>query len=471
MTPQPGIKPGLWPIVIFLGFFCLYMALSMPSVLWNDDEGYGFHLQDRFFEADTTRMINSLTSPGRSRVSPIRHPFITLLTRPIGTGVDHYFDWLEHLHPDKWDRRSYETLFVLSLTNMFLSAAVATVFLCCIMLGGSRGDATLLTLITGFSNAALLFSIVPDHFSLSLFLLCLSYLGFFWCIRSSRIALPIWVILSVACFAVTSFNVLQPGLLFLFVLYHQRNRLSVSALFKKFTVYAVSFLMVCAVLLFIRSSYFGDEWKLDYRKLHGELSGGYTGLYLVSNPPDFASKMLLQTIIAPLVAPIPHHDYYPGKPEPGTALLYFTYADWRFSTIGWISLSLLALIVLLRLLPLIRSGREPPDICSAAIFGCLGVNLIFHSFYGWGPEMFGRGRIDIFLYSLHWLVPLCFLVFQMPRGRTLHLVLLCAFLMTSTLNNLGAIKSLYGVVLTSAIEGTEKDPRFQDSKWRVLHDR
>ena len=462
MTNAPShFRPGLSFGLFFLFFFCFYMALSMPTVLWNDESRYGFHLLDRYFEADPFFMIEDLTTSKPSLRTPHHHPFITLYTHPIGVGVSYLLDRFGALAPDARTRWRYQTLITLSITNGFLSAAVAVIFLCFSLLNGHPRKAILFTLIAGFSNATLVFSIVPDHYCISLFLLCLTYFTFFWCIKNTRTAIPAWVALSVICFSITSFNVLQPGLLFLLVLFNQRSRVSRSELTRKFATYAALFLMVCSVLFFLRNEFQSNQKAFTYEIAHDDIFEDYVGFTGIQNPVGFASTMLLQTIVAPLVAPIPRHDFfrYPKKQDLNTSLLYFTYAKWSFTPLGWISVVLIALIVMLRLRDRLRQGPTSPSIQSVAMLGCLFINLLFHSFYGWGPQMIFRGRIDIFLYSLHWLFPLCYLLFPLTNKRTSRMLLLWLFFLTAALNNLSVIKYTYGVVLQSNLAETEDDPR------------
>ena len=437
------------------------MALSMPTVLWNDESRYGFHLLDRYFEADPFYMIEDLTTSKPSMRNPYHHPFMTLYTHPIGVGVSYLLDRFGALNPDARTRWRYQTLITLSITNGFLSAAVAVMFLCFSLLNGNPRKAVLITLIAGFSNAMLVFSIVPDHYCISLFFLSLTYFTFFWCIKNTRIAIPAWVALSVICFSITSLNVLQPGLLFLLVLFNQRSRFSRNELAKKFATYAAVFLMVCSVLFLLRNEFQSNERAFTYKLVHDDIFVDYVGLASIQNTASFASTMLLQTIVAPLVSPIPRHAIfkYPHKQDLNTSLLYFTYSKWSFTPLGWISLMLIALIVMLRLRNRLRQGPASPSIQSVAMLGCLLINLLFHSFYGWGPQMINRGRIDIFLYSLHWLFPLCYLMFPLTNMRTGPMLLLWLFLLTAALNNLGVVKYTYGVVLESNVAETENDPR------------
>ncbi len=454
-------KSGLSFALVFLFFFCFYMAISMPTVLWNDESRYGFHLLDRYFESDPFYMIEELTTSKPSKRTPHHHPFMTLYTHPIGVGVSYLLDRFGALNPDARARWRYQTLITLSITNGFLSAAVAVMFLCFSLLLGNLSKAIPFTLIAGFSNAVLVFSIVPDHYCVSLLFLSLTYFTFFWCIKNARIAVPAWVALTVLCFSITSLNVLQPGLLFLLVLFNQRKQISRSALARKFATYTALFLMICSVLFALRNEYQPNETAFTYKMIHDDILVDYVGVPGIQNPGGFASTMLLQTIVAPLISPVPKHDVFkhPHKQDLNTSLLYFTYAKWSFTPLGWTSLVLMALIVMFPLVSRARQRQASPRIQSLGMVGCLFINLLFHSFYGWGPQMAFRGRIDIFLYSLHWLFPLCYLLFPLNSKRTGLMLLLWLFLVTSALNNLSMVKYTYGVVLESNVAETANDPR------------
>ena len=73
--------------IIFLSFFCLYMAISSPTVLWSGKHRYGFHYVDRLFDIDSAWTVEEWTTPKKSKRSAYRHPFLTLITRPVGTTI------------------------------------------------------------------------------------------------------------------------------------------------------------------------------------------------------------------------------------------------------------------------------------------------------------------------------------------------------------------------------------------------
>ena len=270
-------------------------------------------------------MIEDLTTDAPSKRAPHRHPFITLFTHPIGSRVYGLLDSLQALESDNRLRWRVQTLFALAVTNTFLSAAIAVSFLCFWLLSRDGLKAAVFAVFVGVTNSALVFGIVPDHFAISLFSLSLGYLLFFWCLERGRIYAPLWALLCVVCFSITSFNVLQPSLLFLLVLYARRHEASRMRLMGKALGCAALFMVLGSLLYWLRSTSPVDERAFSHTLAYTDLGLTNAGFYGVLRPLSLVSTMLRQALVAPLVSPRPAHALYrfPEEQDPNQSVLYF----------------------------------------------------------------------------------------------------------------------------------------------------
>jgi hypothetical protein len=462
MQLKTNLAPLLTAVGLGLLFFCLYMALAAPTVLSPPPGPYGFHLVDRFFEADPVYMIEDVTALKTSDRGAHRHPFLTVLTYPIASAVSSLLDGYD-VSSSRADRLRWrlQTLFTLGLTNLCLSASIAVCLLFFWRLDRNLPRAALFACFLGVSGAVLIFSIVPEHFAISSFLLCLCYLTFLVCLQTGRLLASAWIALSVLCFAVTSFNIIQPSFLFLLLVYHQRDRERPRASVKILIRHAVIFCGICLVLFAIRHGGPIKQRRISRVDFAYDI-GMSASLHGLTHPGQLLSTMLRQSMIAPLVSPLPRHGYY-QFPEEQTAkrsLLFFTFSDWSFQPAGWGALILLILLAAHRANSVFREQLAKPGLMALAMAGCLAINLVFHCFYGWGVEMQHRGRIDTFLYSLHWLFPMSYFLF--PRGtadRQRGLYILCALTVLLAVNNIAVVRQMRSTTNEFAIACSADDTR------------
>ncbi|MBI82052.1 MAG: hypothetical protein CMJ81_02545 [Planctomycetaceae bacterium] len=426
----------LIPLVLGCSFFWMYQNLATSAL-----EIRNFHADNRFFESDTIGFSMTLTLARAPAYSAHRHPFLSLMLKPLGQfAFTHFKNAYPGRQPVHIRRAALQAATLLSTT--FLSFSVIVFFFICLLLCQDILIAVLSACFLGFSNVGLFLSYIPESFCYSLFFFGLSYLLFFFCLKHNRLALVGWITLSIISFGMTIPNIAQPGLCFLILLYKHYGR-DLRGMMRVATIYAVVVAGVSGAFIYWQSSSMDLGAPAVDRTVKDLDNYGAWGV--LDNPSYFISTMLRQFVIAPFLSPVPEHRMLMDSRR-----YFFTYSIWEFTPAGTLAVAGLVSLLAHRLICVCRKGRKfALRFASWGMLGCLLFNFILHSYYGWGKLPIERNRIDVFLYSAAWLFPMYYFLLPSPEElarkfhRTVFLSLLALTTLFTLINNFNAVQHIF----------------------------
>ncbi|HYW19709.1 MAG TPA: hypothetical protein VE956_10415 [Nodularia sp. (in: cyanobacteria)] len=214
-----GMKKNLLPdrdwklivatICIPITFFVIYLILGLQiSPSFNAFE---------YFGADIGEQINGWTSMEWNLNHKGSHPLILLFVDFIGSGIHQLI--------------SSKVLTVLLLNAFFASLAVFLAFIFFRLVLGKFIDATLLTLVFGFSMSQLVFGAIPETYAFAAASIIATHILFFICLRDKKLYTEYWVLTGLFTFGITITNFAQSIICFsiVVILLRRKDRLAIVA--------------------------------------------------------------------------------------------------------------------------------------------------------------------------------------------------------------------------------------------------
>lgn len=382
----------------------LYFVFSyMISVYWYKI-GY-FSVVDIFFDTDPASNIKSLAhGVGRNALS---HAFLEFFTVPVRILEFLFASALEFNNPALL--REYLSL---AIAPCFSALTLVYFYRCLVLVNTSDESAILLTMIYAFSITNLLFSIIPETYSISCFLI--TYLIYYYLLLDrayKRSDLKVWILLGVLLAGVTITN------LFIFLIVYAAFILkganfsfnTVKNLFFSSIVCIVIVVVLHKLSLILFTADAGKEGGVDWIAMH--LKSNLIGV--VSNFLNLFSASI-NAIFA--FEPKP---FFRLCSESECNALTFARDKDDLVILGLVGMAWLLLLTRVKSYALSTEWQSLYIVCGLILL----FNFSLHT-------IFGR---EMFMYTKHWITPLFLILVPLCRG---YRALLYVWLLTTIVVNL-----------------------------------
>ena len=383
----------------FVLFFSLIYFLSgyFLAITWYESKF--FSVVDIFFESNPSTNLNSLSHGWGGHA--ITHPFLNFFTVPVRV-----VEFVYSLFFDITDRVKFRELVALSISPLFSSLTLLYLYKTLIVLNIKPLDAIIFTLIFSITFTNIIFSIVPESYGISCFLISVLLHYFFTYENSGRYYdSVVWFILAVSLAGVTITNICIFSLVFFIHLLKNKNMnckyaVILMAFYAIFAFLSVMlFYQLTLNLLDLRVRPTGSiSWKLQW--LQTDTAG------IATNAINFFSASINSFFgIFPEIKANKHckdvscNAIYFNRNKSHLVFLVIVALVWAFFLFysrkflrekKWVNLYI---------------------ICSLIV----AYNFILHIFFG----------TETFLYTQHWIVPIFLLMIPMlEKSRMASIILL-----------------------------------------------
>ena len=406
-------------IGLFLTFYGIYLFFSFSLY-----QTGVFRKYDLLFQADVPRVINNYTSKGRQDRTSV-HPLFVLLVNPIGR-------LLVKVIPNK-------ILVAIGINSFFGALGVALAYSFFLCNSKELIYSLLFAVLFGISTSQLVWSSVPETYSLGICSLILNYILFAFDYKKEIIHRRLWILAGLFSIAVATTNFVQSIILYTFALVKtskEKWRMKISSIIS-FVFCVLSITIVLALMQ--KMIYPSSNLFFVPRSILYEINeSGWFNFYFLKDPLKVIEQIVKNFFLVNIIAPIPNSQYYEalisdaGITEKG---MQVTFSDsWNYLSIGWVGLFMWITLLTIGFYKGIRGifSKSTGGLFYLAIFSCLLFEALLHSCYGW----FMHGYAELFLYTGYFtFLTLIIASWSINKKYNLFRILLGALCILGALNN------------------------------------
>ena len=400
-------------ISLFIVFFCLYFIAS--GFL---EKASAFEEFDILFEMDTPRVIEDMTvfreDHSRTRVHPLFvmmvNPLGTLLTRLTQSGI----------------------LTARILNSVFGAFGVALAFFFFLRYSRETIDALLLASLFGVSTSQLFLSSIPDTISLAVCSLILTYILFYFSLKSKKIYFLWWFLAGMFSLSVTTTNFAQTAICFFIASLNSSSEKKLLKSVWASVKYGVVVLTAAIGLSLIQKVIYPTT-DLFFLPQAYEAEFVYASTLIFQRSRYVVVHLIKNFLMSNIAAPAPMIFEIHGLENPGVTFG----ASHDYSWIGWVVVILWLGLMLFSVLKILLEKKNLPFYLGLA--ACLLFNFLLHAFYGVTEK-----RIELFLYTgnLTFLLITPLAEVFLPGREKLTRVVLVLFILLMAINNILVMKTL-----------------------------
>jgi len=358
-------------IGIFLFFFTLYFSFSQLLAQTGSFANYS-----NFFEIDTPRVINDMTSFNADHYRTKVHPLFVLLVNPIGTQLSHLL--------------KSQILAATFLNSFFGALGVLLAFFCFKSMTDNIYDASLLACLFGVTTSQFFLSVIPETATLSICSLLVTYILFLYSVKYKLNKFLLWVLAGVFTLAITTTNFAQTFICFIAFSF-MRSDLKKRPLYALARIFAFLACVIACVAIFSKIQkiiypssslfYAAESYQEDFL---------YTSLLIFSSPWNVISQLLDHFFLVNIVAPLPV--VFPfGQNKPAITFDH----SLNYTFVGWVAIVLWLISLISSAIQALIRKQEIRLFVGFTFMLCLLFNFALHSVYGLGTS----GKFEYFLYT------------------------------------------------------------------------
>jgi hypothetical protein len=358
--------------LLFLAFFLLYAFWGYRIL----SSSVHTEVNDILFQIDHVRGIQDSAVFTARHARTHVHPIYVLLVNPIGSSLSYL------LYPGS----------AAVLLNAFTAAAgVALAFVFFTIFSHNPFNASLLSLIFGFSMSQLVFGSVPDTTSRAVCSLILTYVLFLLSLRGAKVGLRYWIPAGILSLGITITNFAQTVICFTVAVWiRSGDARTYAAIVRRVSVYVAAVIGATAVAALAQKMiYPGSRLFFKVAILRRELEQ-YADYLIFEDPGRVVGLLAKHFFLVNLAAPLPSIYLLPNKEVPSVTFA----VSWSYLPIGWV-----AAVIGVAFIGYSISRVFSPSCANRSfligILLCLLFNLFLHCFYG----MAEREVIELFVYS------------------------------------------------------------------------
>lgn len=377
-----------WLVVLCVAYFIVTYCIAVMAYVC----GY-FDVYDVFFDTDPQLNLLAFTQIGERHA--LTHALVELLALPI-SGLA----WLLSSSGIVENNRLLRELIALAVSPLFSSLSLVVFYKTLQLLGITRVNTVLFTLIYALCFSNVLFAVVPESYSISGFLIALLC---YYYVRCGRLgvygARRLWLLLAILLSGVTITN----GIIFMLVfglhLYRHRE-LAVMRAAASTVLYTVFALTTVVIYFYLSEWLFAWESGIDGSVAWVKLFVRTSVYEIIGNSANFLSASV--NAFAAISTRVTDNVLCDS--------LVCNSLSFRRNEadVVWLALAFLGFagFVWASAKPLGQARWRDLYCLSLAI---IAFNIMLHA-------VFGR---DIFMYTQHWLVPLCLLLVPLLHAKPL----------------------------------------------------
>ena len=373
-------------------FFCsLYFTLALCMAVFWYNKGF-FQVYDIFFDADPNTSLDSFAHGtwGRHAFS---HAFMELFAIPVRV-IEMIFLQTGIVY----DRLVFRETLALVISPAFSALSILYFYRFLGAFDINNQDSIILTLLFAFAFTNLIFAILPESYAISCFLITYIFYYYASCKQtSSKGSEIIWFSLAVLMAGITITNI---AVFFMVYFAHsfKNIRLSLFESLKRTVLFSLAAIIIVFVFYFLSHSLLNLETGSE-----GTISWVARFITISAEQAGLNGLNILSASINSLVAIQPETFLNERCKLISCNSITFTRS---FNSQGWILA--ICTILFLAAFTIMRKIKLSPtrDIYLLSLLILL-FNFILH-------VLFGR---DMFLYTQHWIVPLCIILIPVFSGR------------------------------------------------------
>jgi len=403
-------------LVLFFSF-AYFISCYAISISWYYN-GY-FAVNNIFFDTDPSTTLASFAHGwGRHAVS---HAFLELFSVPVRI-IEFAFSRLGTIS----NRLEFRALIALAISPIFSALTLVYFYKILRKLKVKTIDANIFTLIFATSFSNVIFAIVPETYAISCFLIALLV---YYYLKSGGIRQsgdsPVWFIIAILLTGITITNICIFFLVFSTYLL-KKEKLSYYNAFKRASLYSISAILL--VLILYKMSHFlldfetGKEGGVDWIDRFLTKSLYNAGLNLVN---------LFSASTNAFLAALPTTVLCTNRIGITCNALSFT--RYEADYLWLISVAVLYLVFAFFSRKYLKEKRWQDLYLISGLI--IVFNFLLHVLFG----------LEIFLYTQHWLIPLCLILVPVLSGRRALSITLLLLLVGVNLQFLFNVEQLVAI--------------------------
>jgi hypothetical protein len=312
---------------------------------------------------------------------------------------------------------------VLIVNSFFGALGTLLAFFCFRQLTHQVGRSILLTILFGFSASQLIFSSVPESYSLSACSIIITYLLFLLCLQHKKIYFGLWILAGILTLGVVVTNFIQTFICFTVALFAvERERMKIYILLRYIvTVFLVVFFLNALQKYFLGGQIFVDPQVYLYEKQ-------FLKPLLFSQPLFVFKEIIKNFFLINFIAPFP----YILRTASNIPILSFCNTPLKFTMFGLFGI-MIGIILIVRKIFEKRCMHYETIFLIGIFLGVLS-NVLIHIFYN---------PAEMFLFTCNFTFPVFLLVlpFKFQNNKILNALLISLILLMG-INNLLVLKNI-----------------------------